>query len=56
MMSKIVVVDDSQADLKLIEEYLKSRAPYGCVVFRCDEPGQDKLVKDDKTGRGCVWT
>ena len=24
MMSKIVVVDDSQADRKLIEEYLKS--------------------------------
>ena len=45
MMSKIVVVDDSQADLKLIEEYLKS-AHHTVVSFSNAMDLEDKLVKE----------
>ncbi len=45
MMSKIVVVDDSQADLKLIEEYLKS-AHHTVVSFSNAMNLEDKLVKE----------
>ena len=45
MMSKIVVVDDSQADLKLIEEYLKS-ANHTVVSFSDAMDLEDKLVKE----------
>ncbi|HEV8326886.1 MAG TPA: response regulator [Nitrospiraceae bacterium] len=44
-MSKIVVVDDSQADLKLIEEYLKS-AHHTVVSFSDAINLEDKLVKE----------
>ena len=45
MMSKIVVVDDSQADLKLIEEYLKS-AHHTVVSFSDAMDLEDKLIKE----------
>ena len=45
MMSKIVVVDDSQADLKLIEEYLKA-AHHTVVSFSDAMNLEDKLVKE----------
>jgi DNA-binding response OmpR family regulator len=45
MMSKIVVIDDSQADLKLIEEYLKS-AHHTVVSFSDAMDLEDKLVKE----------
>lgn len=45
MMSKIVVVDDSQADRKLIEEYLKS-AHHTVVSFSDAMDLEDKLVKE----------
>lgn len=45
MMSKIVVVDDSQADLKLIEEYLKS-AHHTVVSFSDAVNLEEKLVKE----------
>ena len=45
MMSKIVVVDDSQADLMLLEEYLKS-ANHTVVSFSDAMNLEDKLVKE----------
>jgi len=45
-MSKIVVVEDSQADLKLIEEYLKSA--HHTVVSFCNATNlEDKLLKEN---------
>ena len=44
-MSKIVVVDDSQADLKLMEEYLRS-AHHTVVSFSDAINLEDKLVKE----------
>ena len=45
-MSKIVVVDDSQADLKLIEEYLKS-AHHTVVSFSDAINLEDKLLNEN---------
>lgn len=45
MMSKIVVVDDSQADLKLIEEYLRS-AHHTVVSFSDAMNLEAKLAKE----------
>jgi DNA-binding response OmpR family regulator len=45
MVSKIVVVDDSQADLKLIEEYLRS-AHHTVVSFSDAMNLEEKLVKE----------
>jgi len=42
-MSKIVVVDDSYADLQLIEAYLKS-ANHTVVSFRTTDKLEDKLT------------
>lgn len=44
-MSKIVLVDDSQADLKLLEGYLKE-AQHTVVTFADTENLEDKLAKE----------
>ena len=44
-MSKIVVVDDSPAELQLIEHYLKS-ANHTVVSYPSSEKLEDKLVAD----------
>ena len=44
-MSKIVVIDDSQAELQLIESYLKA-AHHTVVTFSTTDKLEEKIVKE----------